>query len=148
MVRVWSCGRPHSPAGCLDMAPDVGVLEHDAGIVPPRAAEILGPSSNNCAFVDHIVISILRTPSRGGDPPGADRLDCCSGNPQARALAKDKVGRAVDVALANELKTFVPEVRVLIPSKLDAIPTKPRPIDAKCDGLGTLSICVRNVDIV
>lgn len=109
---------PVSPPLRADNIAQVAVLEDDAGVRAPGAAQVCGAlascPSDRGPVEDVIGRAFVGFASAGRDEPGPDRLDVAALEPGLSVAAKDEVDGAVDVAVGVELATLVAEDCVLV----------------------------------
>lgn len=128
MVCVRGARGPLGPAGGSDVVPQIGFLEDDTSIVPPRTAEVVDSRGNGVVDAgdggpaDHV-------PGRVGGAVAAGRGDAALGNsadvnslePGQRRLPEDKVHRTDDEAFGVQLTARLGQQRVLVSYQLTAI---------------------------
>lgn len=129
VARVGRARRPDAPAGRVDDARQAGALEAHARVVPPRPAEVhaavrdgVPPGRAHLAVGDDVVRRAgVALAARGRQPAVVRGGDGRVGDPRARVLAEDEVGRALDVAVGVQLAARLGEQRVLVPVQADAV---------------------------
>lgn len=132
-------------------------MEVDTGILGPRAAEVdraggcsRARASCDRALVDNIVRGVSgRGTAVSGDCSTASRdSDIGAVDPDYGVLAEDKVNGSFDVALSVNLVSGLGKKSVLVSVQTDAIVSLFGIVRSQCDGLGSLSVCVFDVDVV
>jgi hypothetical protein len=122
MVRVRLVGVPDVPARRVDDIAETGVLEHDARVVAPRTAEVVGSCGDGLArccgdggLIDDIVGRVGgRVAAVGRDVVAAVYdADVDAVEPGGGLLAEDEVCCALDVALGVDLGAVVRKESVL-----------------------------------
>lgn len=156
MVRLRRAGRPDTPPSLIDTTPEAAPLEGDAGVVPPRPAQVhatvldvgvLGGRDDRVR--DDIPADVgVAAPPRGSQPPVAVAGDGGVGDPGARVLAEDEVRHALDVAVGVDLVADLGQQRILGPVQANAVVPLASVVGREGDGLGALAPGVADVYVV
>lgn len=109
---------PVRPAIGVDNIAQLAVLEDNAGVRAPRAAQVrralAGCPRDRGPVEDVEGGAVVRLAPAGCDVPRPDGLDVAALEPRLGVAAKDEVDGAVDVAVGVELAALVAEDRVLV----------------------------------
>lgn len=147
MARPRVAGIPDAPPGAIDDVAQRGVLDADAGVLAPRAAEVHAAgrgSGRGCGGDVGLVDHVVRDVGAGGATTGRDEAvavyaEVAAVDPGDGVLPEDKVGRALDVRFGIDLLACLCEQRVLVAVQANAVVALGTFIRTESNGLRSLA---------